>query len=56
MLAIPIFLGWNRERLRRLVGPASLGFEILEVALIAGMTLAGVALAWVLARVIAFAT
>jgi iron complex transport system permease protein len=56
MLAIPVFLGWNRQRLRRLAGPASLGFEILELALIAVMTLAGVGFAWVLARVIALAT
>lgn len=56
MLAIPVFLGWNRQRLRRLVGPAGLGFEIFEVALIAGMTLAGALLAALLARVIAFAT
>ena len=56
MLAIPIFLGWNRQRLRRLAGPAGLGFESFEVALIAGMTLAGAVLAWVLWRVIAVAT
>jgi ABC-type Fe3+-siderophore transport system permease subunit len=56
LLAIPIFLGWNRQRLRGLAGPASRGFEILEVALIAGMTLGGVVLAFVLARVIASAT
>jgi len=56
LLAIPVFLGWNREQLRRLTGPASRGFEIFEVALIAGMTLAGGWLAYTLARVIAFAT
>jgi ABC-type Fe3+-siderophore transport system permease subunit len=56
MLAIPVFLGWNRQRLRRLAGPASLGFEILEVVLIAGMTLAGIGLAWLLALVISVAT
>ena len=56
MLAIPVFLGWNRQRLRRLAGPARLGFEILEVALIASMTLAGAGLAFVLSRVIAIAT
>ena len=56
MLAIPIFLGWNRQRLRRLAGPAGLGFEILEVALIAGLTLGGIGLAFLLSRVIAFAT
>ncbi len=56
MLAIPIFLGWNRARLRTLVGPASLAFESFEIALIAGMTVAGAGLAYTLARVIAFAT
>jgi len=56
LLAIPIFLAWNRERLRELAGPASPSFEILEVALITGMTLAGAGLAYTLARVIAFAT
>ena len=56
LLAIPIFLAWNRARLRGLAGRASLGFEVFEVALIAGMTLAAVALAVTLARVIALAT
>ncbi len=56
LLAIPIFLGWNREQLRKLAGPASGAFEIFEIALIAGMTLAGAALAYTLARVIAQAT
>jgi len=56
LLAIPIFLGWNRARLRALAGRASLGFEGFEIALIAGMTLAAAALALVLARVIALAT
>ena len=56
LLAIPIFLGWNRQRLRTLAGPASRGFEIFEVVLIAGMTLAAAGLAYTLASVIAFAT
>jgi ABC-type Fe3+-siderophore transport system permease subunit len=56
MLAIPVFLGWNRRRLREAAGRARLGFEILEAVLIAGMTLAGAGFAWVLARVIAVAT
>jgi ABC-type Fe3+-siderophore transport system permease subunit len=56
MLAIPVFLGWNRERLRRLAGPAGPGFEILEITSIAGLTLAGVGLAYLLSRVIAAAT
>jgi ABC-type Fe3+-siderophore transport system permease subunit len=56
MLAIPVFLSWNRRRLRQLAGPARLGFEIFEAVLIAGMTLAGAGFAWVLARVVAIAT
>jgi ABC-type Fe3+-siderophore transport system permease subunit len=56
MLAVPIFLGWNRTRLRREVGAAGGGFEALELALLVGMTLAGVALVVLLARVIRFAT
>jgi iron complex transport system permease protein len=52
MLAVPIFLGWNRARLRREAGPAGRAFETLELALIAGLTLAGAYLAWVLASVI----
>jgi hypothetical protein len=55
-LAIPIFLGWNRARLRREVGKASLAFEIAEVALIGTMTAAAVGLVAILARVIAEAT
>jgi ABC-type Fe3+-siderophore transport system permease subunit len=56
LLAVPIFLGWNRARLRGLAGGAGRAFEALELALISGMTLVGVYLAFVLARVIAFAT
>lgn len=56
MLAIPIFLGWNRARLRRLAGSASMAFEIFEVVLIAGMTVGGIALAVLLSRVIGLAT
>jgi ABC-type Fe3+-siderophore transport system permease subunit len=56
LLAIPIFLAWNRERLRELAGPASRLFESFEVALIAGLTLAGAGLVYTLARVIAVAT
>ena len=56
MLAIPVFLGWNRIRLRREAGRAGRAFETGEVALIAGLTLAGVYLAWVLASVIRAAT
>jgi hypothetical protein len=56
LLAIPIFLGWNRARLRRDAGPAALAFELLELASIAGLTVAATALAVTLMRVIAFAT
>jgi ABC-type Fe3+-siderophore transport system permease subunit len=48
MLAIPLFAGWNRARLRRQVGAASLRFEITEVAFLAGLTLGGIWLASVL--------
>lgn len=56
MLAIPIFLGWNRMRLRHELGPAHIAFEILEIALIVGLTIAAVALAVVLTGVIRAAT
>ena len=56
MLAIPIFLGWNRARLRREVGKAHWTFETFEIALIAALTLGASGLALLLARVIAFAT
>lgn len=56
MLAIPIFLGWNRMRLRREVGPASMAFEVFEVALIAGLSVGAIALAVALTRVIHAAT
>ena len=56
MLAIPIFLGWNRARLRREVGGAGAAFEALELAVLGGLTLAGVFLAYTLANVIRTAT
>lgn len=56
MLAVPIFLGWNRARLRREAGGAGRAFEALELALIAGLGLAGAWLAWLLASVIREAT
>jgi ABC-type Fe3+-siderophore transport system permease subunit len=52
MLAIPIFLGWNRARLRREAGAAGLAFEGAEIALLAGLTLVGVWLAVILSGVI----
>ena len=56
MLAIPLFLGWNRSRLRREAGAAGRLFEALELGVIAVLTIGGAALAIVLARVIAIAT
>ncbi len=56
MLAIPIFLGWNRTRLRREVGPAHIAFEIFEIALITALTIGAIALAMILTRVIRLAT
>jgi hypothetical protein len=56
LLAIPIFVGWNRARLRREAGPKGLAFEALELAAIALATLAGAALAAQLAAVIRVAT
>jgi iron complex transport system permease protein len=52
MLAIPIFLGWNRARLRREIGPAHVAFEALELALLVALTLGGAFFAWTLAKVI----
>ncbi len=56
LLAVPIFLGWNRARLRQQLGPARRSFEALELAVIVAMTLMGVALAYVLTNVIRQAT
>ncbi|RIL06117.1 MAG: hypothetical protein DCC71_07840, partial [Proteobacteria bacterium] len=56
LLAIPIFLGWNRARLRRTVGRASTAFEVAEIAAIALATLAAAALAAQLTAVVRAAT
>jgi ABC-type Fe3+-siderophore transport system permease subunit len=56
LLAIPIFVGWNRGRLRREAGARSTAFEAFELAAIALATLAGAALAAQLAAVIRIAT
>jgi len=56
MLAIPIFLGWNRARLRREVGRAPRAYEIVEGLVVAGMTGVAAWLVWTLARVIRAAT
>ena len=52
LLAIPIFLGWNRARLRREAGRAPRAFEIVELLGIVALTLAAAALAVTLARVV----
>jgi iron complex transport system permease protein len=56
LLAIPIYLGWNRARLRREAGPAPRWFEALELALIVAATLAATALAAQLTAVVRSAT
>jgi ABC-type Fe3+-siderophore transport system permease subunit len=56
LLAIPLFVGWNRARLRREAGAKSAVFEALEIGAIALATLAGAALAAQLAAVIRVAT
>jgi ABC-type Fe3+-siderophore transport system permease subunit len=56
MLAVPLFAGWNRSRLRREAGRASLAFEIVEIAWLAALTAVGIWLASVLANVIRLAT
>lgn len=56
MVAAPVFLVWNRTRLRTVAGHNGRVFEVLEVAMIATLVLVGTALAAVLARVIASAT
>jgi ABC-type Fe3+-siderophore transport system permease subunit len=56
MLAVPLFAGWNRRRLRREAGRTSWIFELVEVALLTGLTVTGIVLAHVLATVISLAT
>lgn len=56
LLAIPIYLGWNRARLRREVGPAPLWFETVEVGMIVAATGLAAALAYVLVSVVRSAT
>jgi iron complex transport system permease protein len=56
LLAIPIFLGWNRLRLRREAGRAPLPFEIAELAVIGIATLVAAALAVFLTLVVRGAT
>lgn len=56
LLAIPIYLGWNRARLRRSAGTAPLWFEVLEIVAIAAATALAAALAYVLVSVVRSAT
>lgn len=56
LLAIPIYLGWNRARLRRTAGPAPVWFEVLEVATIVLATAVAAGLAYVLVSVVRSAT
>jgi hypothetical protein len=56
MLAAPIFLTWNRVRLKREAGRAPLAFEIFEIGFIAALTLLFAALAYHLVGIIRAAT
>jgi ABC-type cobalamin transport system permease subunit len=56
MLALPVFLGWNRARLRREAGRAHVAFEAAELVLIFAMTAAAAGLAALLSNVIRVAT
>jgi hypothetical protein len=56
LLAIPIYLGWNRARLRSVAGPAPLWLELLEIAAIVAATGAAIALAVELTTVVRAAT
>lgn len=56
LLAVPIFLGWNRARLRREAGRAGFAFEALELGLLVAGTALATWLAWTLAAVIRAAT
>lgn len=56
VLALPIFLGWNRARLRRDAGRAGLAFEALELALIAALTVGAAVVALFFTQVVRSAT
>ncbi len=56
MVAVPVYLGWNRVRLRREAGPAGAPFETAELALLVLLTGVAVWLAATLAGVIRAAT
>jgi iron complex transport system permease protein len=56
LLAIPIYCGWNRARLRREAGAAPKWFEVFELLVIGAATLAAAALAVQLTLVVRSAT
>jgi iron complex transport system permease protein len=56
LLAVPIFLGWNRSRLRREVGAIHPLLELGEIVLIAGLTLIGVVVAGFFTQIVRSAT
>ncbi len=56
MLAVPIYLCWNRARLRRLAGPASAAFEALELTVIGVGTAVAVGLVVFLTQVVRSST
>jgi hypothetical protein len=56
MLAVPIFLLWNRARLRREAGPAPAPLEALELAGIALATAIAAGLVVFLTRIVQAAT
>jgi ABC-type Fe3+-siderophore transport system permease subunit len=56
MVAAPVFLVWNRSRLRALVGRRGFAFEAAEVTAVVAFVVLGTALAAFLASVIASAT
>ena len=56
MLAVPIFLGWNRNRLRASLGAGPRALEALELAGIGAATLVAGAFAWFLTVVVRSAT
>jgi len=56
MVAVPVYLGWNRVRLRREAGRVGMLFEVAEVAILVLLTGVGVWLAATLSGVIRDAT
>jgi len=56
MLAVPIYLGWNRRRLRREVGSMSAVLEAVEIGALVLATAVAVALALFLTQIVRSAT